>query len=213
MQFRTYIDYLQERLKHPLPGETAQRLMAPPSRKTMQELLNSAARYRDSSVLILIFPGADGTPQTILIKRPGGSAVHSGQIAFPGGKVDEADPDIEFTAKRETEEEVGIAVDRITILGTLSRLYIPASDFLVHPHIGMVDFQPEFTPNPHEVDAVLQVSVRNLVTLVPAQGKFNTSYGQLKAPFFHLEGNRIWGATAMMISEFREMTKSFWQPL
>lgn len=158
-----------------------------------------------SSVLILLFPAADGI-RTVFIKRPRYDGVHSGQISLPGGKAEPGDPDTGYTALRETEEEIGVPAGEITLIGKLSELYIPPSNFLVTPWIGYVTFTPVFKPDPSEVDGLLEALIRDLADDRNVKEVLISVHGmELKAPAFVMHGEVIWGATAMILSEFREV--------
>ena len=136
---------------------------------------------------------------------------HSGQISFPGGKHEASDPNYEFTALRETEEEFGVSADQIEILGKLTNLPVPASNFLIHPYVGYCKTMPNFTPDASEVAAILQTSISHL--LDPATLKIkdwsNPSGWSIKnVPYFDVKDNVVWGATAMVLSEFLEIVTS-----
>jgi 8-oxo-dGTP pyrophosphatase MutT (NUDIX family) len=158
--------------------------------------------------MILLFPGKNGQLETVLIERPVNESIHSGQIAFPGGSMDAVDINEATTALRETEEEIGIPAATVKVIGKISNLFIPASRFLVHPHIGIVNSTPQFQPNPAEVRSLIFLPVTTLLELVPLIKEFPTSYGKLLAPYFNIGEYAVWGATAMMLSEFREMIKT-----
>jgi 8-oxo-dGTP pyrophosphatase MutT (NUDIX family) len=195
-------------ISKPLPGTAAQYLMAPKVRKSSEELLKENTDYRNSSVLLLLFPDKEGTMSTIFIERPLNNSVHSGQIALPGGKVDDTDVNFRYTALREAEEEIGVPKNNVEIIGMLTPLYVPASNFLIHPHIGITYDTPEFNPNPAEVKSLLPLTIDKLISLMPETATFNTSYGQLSAPGFKIGKHHMWGATSMIVSEFREMIRS-----
>ena len=157
--------------------------------------------------MILLYPNEAGQLLTVFIERPVNNSIHSGQIAFPGGKIDPGDESPAAAALRETEEEIGVSKLSVEIIGTLSNLFIPASKFLVIPHVGVVTETPRFQPNPAEVQSVIPASVQKILEMSPAMKEFPTSYGNLMAPYFDLNGHHIWGATAMMVSEFRELLR------
>jgi len=205
MLFDESIDRVKSALLLPLPGEAAQHLLAPVFRKTTRELLKERPSHRMSSVMMLLYPDSNGVTHTVFIERPISSSVHSGQIAFPGGKVEEHDLNLEQTALRETEEEIGVAGDKIQVLGTLSPLFIPASNFLVQPYIGVCESEPEFIANPDEVKSIIPFSIPELLKMDSVIKTFITPYGNLQAPCFEIYSHDLWGATAMMVSEFREM--------
>jgi 8-oxo-dGTP pyrophosphatase MutT (NUDIX family) len=205
LKFSTGIDLVRLRLLAPLPGEAAQYLMAPKVRKRKAEYLALHPEYRLSSILILLFPDQADNLCTVFIERPVNETIHSGQIAFPGGKKDPSDISLAQTALRETYEEIGIAPESIELIGELSSLFIPASNFLVHPHIGVFSTIPEFRPNPAEVQSLIQIKVSEVLSLKQQTKEFTTSYGTLEAPFFTLHDKTLWGATAMIVSEFMEL--------
>ncbi len=205
MLFSESIKLIQTALQKPLPGINAQHLMAPKLRKSTTQLLEENPSHRLSSVLILLYPDKQHDLCTIFIERPLDNSIHSGQIAFPGGKMDDTDADAAHTALRETEEEIGISQSDVTLIGTLSQLFIPASNFLVIPYVGMMQTIPRFMPNPEEVRSLIPVHMVTLLSLEKSEKQFPTSYGNLMAPYYDLDGHAIWGATAMMISEFRVM--------
>jgi len=205
MNFSSIIKLIQNALKLPLPGEEAQYLMAPRERKSKEQYLQENTDPRLSSVLILLYPDKTGETKTMFIQRPVNESVHSGQIAFPGGKLEESDADLGAAALRETHEEIGIPTKSIELLGPLSTLYIPASNFLVNPFVGMVDFTPEFDPNPDEVKALLPASLNEILNFKTEHMFFKTSYGNLNAPYYKFQEHYMWGATAMIVSEFREV--------
>lgn len=207
MQFSINISAIQKMLKHPLPGEEAQYLLAPKERKSKLEYLTENINPKLSSVLILLYPGEKGELKTVFIQRPINKSVHSGQIAFPGGKFDETDMDLSATALRETNEEIGVNPFDIEVIGTLSELYIPASNFLVHPFVGKLEFTPEFIPNPEEVKSILPATIEEILAFETGHMPFKTAYGNLIAPYFKFQEHAMWGATAMIVSEFREIMK------
>jgi len=207
MQYVEGIAKIRRALKAPLPGILAQHLMAPRMRKTTDELLLENPDHRLSSVMILLYPDEKGLLSTVFIERPVNESVHSGQIAFPGGKIETSDENPKAAALRETEEEIGVPSSAVECIGLLSQLFIPASKFLVIPHVGIITQTPLFIPNPDEVKSILRVAVSELVAIVPDKKVFPTSYGNLEAPFYNIQGHSVWGATAMMLSEFREILK------
>lgn len=161
------------------------------------------------AVLILLYPHA-GEWYLPLMKRPDYEGVHGGQISFPGGKKEEIDADLFATALREAEEEVGVKPETVTVIGSISELYIPPSNFKVFPVIGFTDKRPEFNKNQYEVERILEMPIRHLMqpstvkqTTVKVMGGLS-----LPTPYFDVEGEVVWGATAMMLSELKEILKS-----
>lgn len=160
-------------------------------------------RPRVGAVLCLLYPHLDGL-HVLLTKRPDRLRDHSGQIAFPGGKVDAGETPA-AAALRETCEEVGICSDVIRLIGPLTPIYIPPSDFEVHPFIGYAPQRPTFHPNPVEVELVLEPSLRALLdphTRKQEKRTFPQWPLPLTVPYFDVDGHKVWGATAIMLSEF-----------
>lgn len=201
------LDKLKKELVSELPGSTAHMQMAPLSRR-QTEAFKVNDTTRKSGVLLLIYP-VKNQFHTVFILRPTYKGVHSGQIAFPGGKEEEVDDTIVDTALRETEEEIGVSRKIITPIGSLSSLYIPPSNSLVTPSVGFVDSRPTFIPDPREVAAVLESPISHFFDEKNSGTKnIQLAQGLLKeVPYFDLNGHIIWGATAMMLSEFREIVK------
>lgn len=197
---------LAERLRHPLPGNEAQDVMSSRVRLPLQTYLDKHPDHRTSAVLMLLYP-IDGVVNTMIIRRPSYEGVHSGQLALPGGKKDESDASPLHTALRETLEEVGLVVPEENVLGELSSLYIPPSNFLVHPFVAWLDAQPAFTPDPREVDSIIEVPLN--VFLDPSIKTRKRIYiganTFVDAPTYVIGEDNLWGATAMMFSEMEAM--------
>lgn len=197
-----FIEKIDQQLKQPLPGVEAQYRMA------------SAMRYNripapptaiDAGVLALFYPIADQW-HIALIERTSRyeSDRHRGQISFPGGRFEAADPSLEYTALREAQEEIGVDQRDVHILGKLTELYIPVSNFLVHPYVGFTENRPDFVPEPSEVEAILEVPFEHFRSGQNVQKMDMTLPGNIRlqeVPYFNIKGKVLWGATAMMISE------------
>lgn len=202
--------YLQQRLTEVLPGQKAHREAAP-YRKVDYDLINLNTA-RKSGVLILFYKKEDA-PHITLIQRPEYEGVHGGQIAFPGGKVEETDKDIIHTALREANEEVGIITDDVEVLGQLTDVYIPVSNFLVSPVIGTIQYVPEFIPEPAEVAAIIEMNITHLIETELTPGKILLSTGmKLEVPTFQYQQKTIWGATALMLNELRWLLREISKP-
>ena len=160
------------------------------------------ANHRKSGVLLLFYPES-GKGFFPLIKRPVYPGVHSGQVALPGGKLEPTDPDVIFTALREAEEEIGIDAGKVEVLGRLSDLYIPTSNFLVSPVIGFLSETPSFIPEQKEVARVIKTELRTIFQPQIKQRTFLELGGgmRLDTPYFAIDGEIVWGATAMILSE------------
>jgi len=199
---------LKYRLSLPLPGIEAQLKMAHLERRLNLSHYKIPEYARMGAVLILLFE-EEGAMKTCFIERTQYDGVHSGQIAFPGGK-NEPGETLEQTALREAEEEIGVKQSDVHILGQLTELYIPPSNFLVHPFVGSISYKPSFFLQAAEVAEVVEIKIDDLAD-VRFRGEKNISLSNgntVQTPFFGLQGKTVWGATAMIISEFLEVVSS-----
>lgn len=158
---------------------------------------------KQAAVLLLLTGCGAYEFGVVLTRRTNRLTGHSGQMSFPGGRRDATDADFEHTALRETAEELGIDTSGITILGTLTPIYIPPSNFDVYPYVGHVPELPPLAPNPEEVAAVYIAPLRDL--LDPASRttvRIETSAGARDVPAYQLSDQIVWGATAIMLHEF-----------
>jgi len=176
--------------------------MAPQGKQNFQDM---ATKTR-AAVLILLYP-VKNEPWTIFIKRPEYKGAHSGQVGLPGGKIESSDENLEFTALRETSEELGIQ-KQIIIIGSLSSLVISVSNFEVYPFAGYLKNKPDWKPNSGEVKYVIEAPIAALLNPVSQKTeKWNMHGTEIDVPFYHIKNEKIWGATAMIISEFLEIIK------
>ncbi len=205
---KNFVETLRARLAEPLPGQAAQFKMAFKRRILDAERYASPENPKIAAVLHLLH-WRDGAWRTMLIRRVAHPLDrHGGQISFPGGRFEESDGDLAVTALRETEEEIGIPASQIELLGRLTELYIPVSNFLVHPFVGVLRGDVELRPQPGEVEAVLtpamadfhQLEARKIMDLTIGEGVVLR-----EVPYFEVEGHVVWGATAMILSEFLEV--------
>jgi 8-oxo-dGTP pyrophosphatase MutT (NUDIX family) len=203
LQFESFINKLTQRLQKPLPGIEAQLKLVPAYRAELLKMRRPDKQARQSAVMIMLFP-EDGEVHTTFIQRNTYDGVHSGQIAFPGGRHEDTDPNLEYTALRETEEEVGVPKDLIKPIGTLTKIYILPSNFDVLPVVGYLDAKPDLVPDPFEVSGVFTVSLKHLVNPEACQLQLiKLDNGmQLEVPCYMANGYVIWGATSMILSEF-----------
>ncbi|MBO0951015.1 NUDIX hydrolase [Fibrella forsythiae] len=203
--FSDLTTHLRQRLSESLPGEAAHRKMASSARTKLGIRPNE--RTRRSAVLILFYP-YQSQIFLPLILRPQYDGVHAGQMAFPGGREERTDRDLTQTALREAQEEIGIKVQDVTVLGQLTELFIPPSNFYVQPIVGMLNSRPDFYPDPREVDAVIEVNLATLLDeTIVGDSQIEVRGVMVDAPFYQIEGHRVWGATAMMIAELLEVMK------
>ena len=190
-----------------LPGSEAQYEMAPLGRhQTRIEDLDLRS-VRKAAVLLPIVNN-DGIPEIILTQRTEYQGVHSGQISLPGGKEEESDRDFRETALRETHEEIGVAPIHISVVGPLSKLYIPPSNFLVQPFVGILKEKVPLEREESEVQRIIHVDLNVLFHPKTSGEYYVSTHGhRIKVPGFKVDQHIIWGATAMMLSEFRALLK------
>lgn len=179
-------------------------MVYPEIAKSRKEALLKNPEPRLCAVAAIFFPN-QGETNFLLIERQTYDGVHSGQIGFPGGKKEEFDFDLEATARRETEEEVGIHFNDPKLIGELSEVYIPPSGFLVRPFLFSLDYTPSLILNPREVQSALSMPVHRLLDESTFEkGVVQTGRGDnIHTSYFQHEGKKIWGATAMMLAELR----------
>ncbi|GAB3031389.1 NUDIX hydrolase [Spirosoma pulveris] len=197
--FHSFSEHLRQRLQKQLPGEAAHKKMASTARYRLGIKPNE--RTRRSAVLICFYPYQNSI-YLPLILRPQYDGVHAGQMAFPGGRMERIDENLTRTALREAQEEVGIRVSDVKVLGLLTELYIPPSNFYVQPVVGVLPYRPDFYPDPREVEAVVEVDLDTLLDeTIVGDSQIDVRGVLVDAPFYQIQGYRVWGATAMMISE------------
>jgi 8-oxo-dGTP pyrophosphatase MutT (NUDIX family) len=200
-----------QKLKRALAGEKggleAQLRMAPEFRSEEIRKRNPDKSPRKSAVMILLNPFAEDL-SLIFTKRSPRLKVHRGQVSFPGGQKDDSDADLLQTALREVKEEIGIKADEIDLLGKLSDLFIPPSNFDVAVFVGVVKRPPKYRINPDEVEEVVEVPLSMLLQPGNVKRKvfYKTTSGMDRsAPYYDVKGLEIWGATAMIVSELVEL--------
>ena len=198
--FDHHITYLRRRLAEPLPGVEAQITMAPVYRQDRSMASIEGKQCREAGVLVLFFP-QDDVPTLLLTVRRADLKEHPGQISFPGGSR-EADETLRETALRETHEEVGLPPAEVDILGMLTPIFIPPSNFCVHPFVAMTPTAPSLRPQDDEVETVLPVSLPHLLDPATRQHEPWMLHGrEIEVPFLNVDGHKVWGATAMMLAE------------
>ena len=194
------VEALRERLRAPLPGLAAQLTMCPPQRGAAEQWDEAQQHARRAAVLVLLYP-LDGTTGLVLTQRHADLRAHSGQISFPGGSIEEGETAVE-AALREGWEEVGVDPAAPDVLGVLTDLYIPPSDFTVTPVIASLNTRPVFQPQEEEVDLIIDVPLPALLDAGSrAVGQWTIRGRDLDIPYFAFGDFRIWGATAMMLAE------------
>ncbi len=195
------IDDVTRALRGPLPGVSAQERMATRPRPTMAEFEHEGPP-RPGAVLILLYP-QDGELYLPLTRRTDRVATHKGQISLPGGAQEPADGSLWETALREANEEIAADPAKVRYIGALSPLFIPASNFNVYPFIGYQDEAPAFRPDPTEVAELIHLPLRGILEpSIKAHETWTLRGRQVEVSFYRYQQHVIWGATAMILSEF-----------
>jgi len=209
MIFTDFLNYLPKIAKENLIGEEAHQKMSPPERLQFIKQ-NDPATFnpRKAAVLMLFYPKNLQT-HLVLILRNTYTGVHSSQIGFPGGKVEIYDANMEATALRETHEEIGISPDQISVVKAFSEIYIPPSNFSVMPFLGYSQNELIFEPDPREVSGIIELPMVDFLDDNNFTSQIlETSYMKaIEIPVFKFGESVVWGATAMMMSELKEVLK------
>jgi len=174
-----------------------------PGHQVYTEVEESALK---AGVLLLLFP-RDGRLHLVLTRRTDRVEFHKGQISLPGGRCEPGESP-EETALRETREELGIDTSPLRILGRLTPLYVPPSNYCIYPVAAVLEERPEFRPFPLEVEEVLEVPLDHLLDPENTRREQWTVRGKdMEVPYFSFGEHKIWGATAMVLAEFLELLR------
>lgn len=209
MDFQDFLAHVPKLMEVGLPASEAHFKMAPLERiESMKNLKIETKNPKTAAVMMLFYP-KNGETHLVLIVRNSYQGVHSAQIAFPGGKYEPRDQIFENTALRETHEEIGIPPDSIEILKAFTRLYIPPSNFMVYPFFGICRDEIVFVPDTSEVADIIELSLSVFMgDDILVSVNLTTSYAEnIMVPAFKIEEHIVWGATAMMLSELKEVLK------
>jgi 8-oxo-dGTP pyrophosphatase MutT (NUDIX family) len=209
MNFQDFLQIVPHFNAVNLPGVDAHNIMVPKERLEIMKKLNfEQIKPKIAAVMMLFYP-KDGITHLVLIVRNSYEGVHSSQIAFPGGKYENEDANFEETALRETHEEIGIHPEKIEILKAFTELYIPPSNFMVYPYLGICKEEIIFNPNPAEVSGIIELPLSTFLSdAIIIKSKIKTSYANaIDVPAFKIEEHIVWGATAMVLSELKVVLK------
>jgi 8-oxo-dGTP pyrophosphatase MutT (NUDIX family) len=201
------LDRLRSAWQRPLPGLDAQLRMAPNPRLGWDPL-KFPDGARDGAALLLVYPHDDTLHFTLTV-RGTGLRNHTGQVSLPGGRVDEGES-FEQAALRETEEEIGVDPRSVEVLGPLTPLHIPVSGYILHPVVGFATMRPAFQRAEWEVARIIEAPVSMLsdARVVKREVRTRSVNGQsidVDVPFYDIDGEKVWGATAMVLAEFGAM--------
>ena len=202
------LQFLENTLKEQKPGLDAQLEMMPhprPGHKLYSEVEDTCVK---AGVLILLYPWNDQL-HIVFTRRTDRVDFHQAQISFPGGRQEE-DESFKEAALREAHEEVNIPPDSVRILGELTPLYVPPSNYCIYPVVAVAKERPDFQPSELEVAEVIEVPLDHLLDLENIQREMWHYKGEdIEVPYYFFKGDKIWGATAMILAELLEMLKGF----
>ena len=209
MNFQVFLNNIDAIKNTQLPGIEAQFKLAPKMRLAYNAKRIQANKPKTAAVLALFYPNQKNNVSLLLTKRANYNGTHSGQISFPGGKVEKSDLNLKETALRETFEEVGVLQEKIDIVREITEVYIPPSNFSVTPYIGLLNNKPLFKVN-SEVAKIIEIPFSDLLddSRLASISITNSYMKETSVPCFNFDGSIIWGATAMILSEIKELLKN-----
>lgn len=211
MNFEAFLNSISKIEHVALPGQNSQFKMSPPYRMELIEQQKEAMKNsKKAGVMALFYPDMSYETKLILILRKTYKGVHSAQVGFPGGKHELEDSSLEITALRETNEEVGVPINDIKVLKAMTEVYIPPSNFTVYPFLGIATKTPQFLKQDDEVEDLIEVAMKDLVNdqFATSQLIMTSLQKEVEVPAFQLNGHLVWGATAMMLSEIKDLLKT-----
>ena len=209
MDFQDFLNCIPKIESEVLLGELAHFIMVPPERKAiMKDLDLESQNPKKAAVMMLFYPKNDLT-HLVLIVRNAYPGVHSSQIAFPGGRAEQFDLNLQETALRETHEEIGIPSHKINVVRPFTQIYIPPSNFMVYPFLGYCEHEITFKLQEEEVAGIIELPLSEFMDeSIVVSKSMNTSYSEaIEVPSFKFNEHYVWGATAMMLSELKETLK------
>lgn len=209
MDFRDFLTGIPKIEKEILLGEAAHLKMVPPERLALMENLDMATKKPRKAAVMMLFYPKDLLTYLVLIVRNSYPGIHSSQIAFPGGKVEVYDINLQETALRETHEEIGVSANKIHVIRAFTEIYIPPSNFLVQPFFGYSEEELSFKLQEDEVAGIIELPIMEFLDdSIIISKTMTTSYSKsVEVPCFKVNEHYIWGATAMMMSELKETLK------
>ena len=206
MYFDQTVSSLEQKLSEPLPGLLSHRKYMHAAR--LNHTSGIPENVRKSAVLILFYPMNDRT-YFPLILRPKYDGRHGGQMALPGGKAEPSDESLIRTALREAQEEIGIKAIDVKVIGELTDVYIPISNYLVHPVVGYMNYKPDFFPDAREVDKIYFTDVEDLIKGDDIVSKeILIGKQRILVPGFEIQDSWVWGATSLILSELSDVLRS-----
>ena len=209
LKLEQLVEQFKQRQKTSLPGQKAQLKMAPYQRTSLKEAQEQGIKYREAAVMILLYPD-HATTSFALMQRPNYNGVHGGQVSLPGGKIEPNESSLE-AALRETREEFGVQISKSNVLLELTDIYIPPSKMKVTPFLSYLEQKPFFEKDNREVEEIFDVTIQDLIDdknikhEIRQVGRGTDNAFNFQVPYFSLKEKTVWGATAMILSEFKEL--------
>ena len=209
MDFNIFLESIPKIVQEKLLGELSHLKMCPPEREDlMKNIKLESIKPREAAIMMLFYPKNNKT-HLALILRTSYNGVHSSQIAFPGGKVEKFDLNFQETALRETHEEIGISPNIINVIRDFTPIYIPPSNFMVYPFLGFSNSELIFDIDPNEVAGIIELPMTEFLDEnIVISKRMSTAYNlEIDVPAFKIQEHIVWGATAMMLSELKDIIK------
>jgi 8-oxo-dGTP pyrophosphatase MutT (NUDIX family) len=209
VKFDLFLNKVEDLKSMPLLGNEAHSNLLPIDTQQRNRALANDDNPRLSGVAAIFHANDNGDTALFLIERQTYKGLHSGQIAFPGGKFEQTDGSLEHTARRETFEEIGVSPQQLVLINSLTKVYIPPSRFLVQPFMFVLSKKATVLKDPREVKSIIQLPISQLLDDQILQvGKMEVAEGiNMKTPYFAIDNHKVWGATAMMLSEIKLMLR------
>ena len=201
------IEDIRKYLTYQLPGEKAHIPMSPNGRGKSSEALKQAINHRRSAVALIIYENKHEL-RGVLTGRSPYRGMHSGEICLPGGKMEESDKDLKHTAMRETVEEIGLKYEGFDLLGELTPVFIPVSNFSIQPYVFYYTQAPIFIPNVREVAEIFSFPIQQLFEKdIIKKTRIELSGNRVldDIPYFDINNKVVWGATALILHEFKKI--------
>lgn len=198
---------ISEACKAPLPGWDAQKRLINYDRPVPEDVSKVDPEARLGAVLALLYP-KNGELYTVLMMRNTYKGVHSNQVSFPGGELEKQDASLWHTALREANEEVGLPENKVIKISELTKVYIPPSRFLVTPFLAFAENAPNFIPDKHEVRRIIEAPISLFLdqkNILEKNLFIETYNAKIPVKYYDVEGETVWGATAMMLSEVADI--------
>lgn len=206
MHFEYTISTLEKKLLEPLPGIVSHKKYMHTGRLKNSQIIPE--NVRKSAVLVLLYP-IENRAYFPLILRPQYDGRHGGQMALPGGKAEPTDENLIRTALREAQEEIGIKAIDVQVLGELTDVYIPISNYIVHPVVGYLNYKPDFFPDVREVDKIYLADLEDVLKNGDIVSKeIIVGKQKIAVPGFEIQDSWVWGATSLILSELSDLLKS-----